>query len=114
MSPGSDPVSGFFKFAADKGFTGNRVQSISLGQGQGPLATKMIETACAEGTWVLLQNCHLMRSWMLNLEQIYQDVITTPQTHPDFRLAFFELCDLNRIDQIVLMFTLFVSYIDFG
>ena len=32
------------------------------------------------GTWVVLQNCHLHRSWMGNLERIYENVGETVDT----------------------------------
>jgi dynein heavy chain, axonemal len=44
--------------------------STSLGQGQNKLATKLIIEGQKEGNWVLLQNCHLYKSWMPSLEGI--------------------------------------------
>ena len=86
LSPGSDPMDGLMKFANDKGLTGSKLQTISLGQGQGPVAQKMIEQAIAAGTWVVLQNCHVATSWMPALELICQDVITSDTVKQSFRL----------------------------
>jgi len=82
LSPGADPFSALNMFAVEKG---KDINSISLGQGQGPKAEKLMEEAMSIGGWVLLQNCHLATSWMPKLDKILEG-LDPKQVSSDFRL----------------------------
>ncbi|XP_013163033.1 PREDICTED: dynein heavy chain 12, axonemal [Papilio xuthus] len=84
LSPGSDPMGALIKYCEKMGFS-HRFNSISLGQGQGPIARAMIEKAQLEGGWVCLQNCHLAVSWLPVLEKIVENFDLT-NTDLSFRL----------------------------
>lgn len=84
LSKGSDPTKSFIEFAT-KLKMDRKIRMLSLGQGQGPKAVKMIEEASQKGYWVLLQNCHLYVSWLQELERICEG-FTADSVHKDFRL----------------------------
>eukprot|EP01028_Stygiella_incarcerata_P003072 TRINITY_DN1583_c0_g3_i1.p1 TRINITY_DN1583_c0_g3~~TRINITY_DN1583_c0_g3_i1.p1 ORF type:complete len:4602 (-),score=1271.77 TRINITY_DN1583_c0_g3_i1:125-13930(-) len=83
ISPGADPATDIFKLADKLGMGGNKMKYVALGQGQGPIARQMVETAVTRGQWVLLQNCHLLVVWLRELEKILEKM---PKPHNDFRL----------------------------
>jgi dynein heavy chain len=53
LSPGSDPIFDFIKYAEEIGMS-QKIDLISLGQGQEPKAERAIEKAKATGGWALL------------------------------------------------------------
>lgn len=67
LSPGVDPTKEVITLASSLGV---KLEYCSLGQGQAPVATRMITDGLRTGSWVFLQNCHLSISWMPALEKI--------------------------------------------
>ena len=65
LSQGSDPTEGFLHWAAEQG---RKVRYVALGQGQEGPARRLIESGKKQGEWVLLQNCHLGKSYMAELQ----------------------------------------------
>jgi len=88
LTSGADPLGALLKFASAQGFA-DRLHSTSLGQGQGPVAEKMVDAGVAAGHWVLLQNCHLATSWMPRLERLVDGLSAGAYplgVHDEFRL----------------------------
>ncbi|KAG7196964.1 hypothetical protein KM043_000229 [Ampulex compressa] len=85
LTPGTDPAQTLLAFAEEQAYGSDRLFYLSLGQGQGPVAEAMIKEGVTNGHWVVLQNCHLAKSWMSTLEKICEGLM--PETiHPEFRL----------------------------
>ena len=86
LSTGADPTGMLFTLARKMNYM-ERVHICSLGQGQGPLAVSLVKKGCATGDWVLLQNCHLARTWMQSLEELVNNLEEGSEpVHTDFRL----------------------------
>jgi dynein heavy chain len=84
LAPGADPVTDLLNFAAKRGFQ-SKLLTVSLGQGQGPIAQRAVEEAVDKGSWACLQNCHLCKSWMPSLEKIVEE-LDPARVHASFRL----------------------------
>lgn len=63
----------------------------SLGQGQAAAAEHFVRQGQVEGRWVLLQNCHLFKSWMSRMEALVWELQENEEVHPNFRLILTSL-----------------------
>ncbi|XP_072152186.1 dynein axonemal heavy chain 3 isoform X4 [Bemisia tabaci] len=86
LSRGFDPMEQILKFAGENGIQESSLLTISLGQGQNPIAINMITTGVQSGQWVILKNCHLAPNLMRELDRICSEVISLEKTNPKFRL----------------------------
>ncbi|XP_063042411.1 dynein axonemal heavy chain 2 [Engraulis encrasicolus] len=84
LSPGVDPTVQLVQLAETSGMA-KRFHALSLGQGQAPVATRMIKEGVKNGHWVFLANCHLSLSWMPQLDKLVEQ-LQVEEPHPDFRL----------------------------
>ncbi len=84
LSPGADPQSRIQQLGESVGLREDQIHYLSLGQGQGTLAESMIREGSHMGHWVVLQNCHLLISWVKQFEKCLDVLLRSP--HPEFRL----------------------------
>ncbi|XP_044753245.1 dynein axonemal heavy chain 2 [Coccinella septempunctata] len=84
LSPGVDPTTALTQLAESSNMS-SKFSSLSLGQGQAPIATKMIQTGAKEGQWIFLANCHLSLSWMPRLDKLVEN-LQTGKVNSKFRL----------------------------
>ena len=86
LSQGADPRESLERLAEKMGM-GDKLSILSLGQGRGPTASKLIKQAKRNGHWVFLQNCHLCPSFLPALELIIQKLArNASKLHDRFRL----------------------------
>ena len=67
LSAGADPTDALETLAKKKRTS---VECVSMGEGQDVVAMRAIASATANGTWVLLQNCHLGLDFIDQLEDL--------------------------------------------
>ncbi|XP_074102149.1 dynein beta chain, ciliary [Cotesia typhae] len=86
LSPGVDPLKDVEKLGKKLGFTfdNGNFHNVSLGQGQELIAEEKMETAATNGHWVILQNIHLVKSWLPNLEKQMEQL--SGNSHENYRL----------------------------
>lgn len=86
ISPGADPLVLMDKLCKREGKTlEDNVRTLSLGQGQEKAAIDAIDKAQIrdQEKWILLQNCHLAKSFMTMLEKKVDEIV---ETGSSFRL----------------------------
>ena len=71
LTSGNDPQSILKRYTSEIGVI---LKTASLGKGQGERAEKIIRDSTIDGTWVLLQNCHLSISWLNTLENLFEEL----------------------------------------
>ena len=90
LSPGADPSRAVSLAAAKHGISelGGALVSISMGQGQETSAERAVTDAATKGSWVVLHNVHLMRTWIAKLDRLVGALTRDPtiKIHPKFRL----------------------------
>jgi len=65
----------------------SKFRFLSLGQGMGEQAEQYIENGAMRGYWVMLQNCHLLTSWLKDLERSFEKTCAPERkTDKGFRL----------------------------
>ncbi len=83
LSPGADPTGRLKQVAQSAGKTELRI--ISLGKEQEGRAEREFQDARRNGRWLLLQNCHLVKSFMPKLETLVGS-LESDSGNPQFRL----------------------------
>jgi len=85
LFPGVDPTLWVETLGKQLGFSldNGKFMNISMGQGQEPVAEQALNTFARDGGWLMLQNLHLMQTWVKKLERQLELLEAT--AHKDFR-----------------------------
>ena len=88
LTSGADPTQYLLALGKTQGYTvGDNLKMVSLGQGQGPIAERLMKEGYSKGHWVCLQNCHLCVSWLPTLDRLLEELRdATEGISDDFRL----------------------------
>lgn len=88
LSPGADPVKDVETMGKIRGFGGdkNNYFNISLGQGMDKYAEAKLEAGVRDGYWIMLQNIHLMPSWLPTLDKKLEQYSKEGGSSSNFRL----------------------------
>jgi dynein heavy chain len=92
------------------GFTSEaqKFHNVSLGQGQEPIAEAAMDLAAKEGHWVILQNIHLVKNWLGNLEKKLEQLSENPKE--DYRLFISAEASSDPHESIIPQVCIFSSY----
>jgi dynein heavy chain len=86
LSPGANPVREVEILARKQGNDPMKMMhSVALGQGQDVVAMNKLEIGHKEGHWIMLQNVHLMPTFLTDLEK-KMDSFAQEGSNPAFRL----------------------------
>ena len=86
LSPGANPVREVEILARKQGNDPSKMMhSVALGQGQDVVAMNKLDIGHKEGHWVMLQNVHLMPTFLTDLEKKL-DAFAIEGSNPAFRL----------------------------
>ena len=101
LSPGVDPLKDVEALGKKMGFTqvNENFHNISLGQGQEVVAEAAMEKASKEGHWVVLQNVHLVKTWLPSLEKKIEE--QSEGAHKTYRLFLSADPAPNRASHII-------------
>jgi dynein heavy chain len=86
LSPGVNPLKDVEALGKKLGFTQTEknFHNVSLGQGQEVVAEEAMAKAATEGHWIILQNIHLVKTWLPSLEKKIEEY--SEGSHASYRI----------------------------